>query len=79
MTSFFQILKVCLLLFIFSTLAKPNTTPLKYNVGASGNHYPFYTNDSAKPGIPPRNNQKSTQGYIKSIKDKCMSNIPTQN
>ena len=53
MTNFIQLLKVCPLLFIFSTLAKPNITPLKYNVSASGNHYPFYTNDSAKPGILP--------------------------
>ncbi|KKN08374.1 hypothetical protein LCGC14_1057260, partial [marine sediment metagenome] len=52
MTNFIQILKVYPLLFIFSTLAKPNTTPLKCNVSVSGNHYQFYKNDSGKPGTP---------------------------
>lgn len=33
--------------------AKPNSAVLKYNVSASGNHYPFYTSNPLKPGILP--------------------------
>ncbi|WP_050548188.1 ABC transporter substrate-binding protein [Pseudoalteromonas sp. BSi20652] len=48
-----QFFKVCPLLFIFSTYASINATPLKYSISSSGNYYPYYTNNPVKPGVLP--------------------------
>ncbi|MBB1451491.1 transporter substrate-binding domain-containing protein [Pseudoalteromonas sp. SG43-1] len=53
MTNFIRLLVLSPLLFVFFSYASINPTPLKYNVSASGSHYPYYTNDPEKPGILP--------------------------
>ena len=48
-----QLLIMYLLLCIVPAHAAINNPSLKYNISASGNHYPFYTNDPAHPGVLP--------------------------
>ena len=53
MANFIRLLVLSPLLFVFFSYASINPTPLKYNVSASGSHYPYYTNDPEKPGVLP--------------------------
>ncbi|MDO6835019.1 transporter substrate-binding domain-containing protein [Pseudoalteromonas carrageenovora] len=53
MSNLIRLLVLSPLLFVFCSYASINSTPLKYNISASGSHYPYYTNDPKKPGVLP--------------------------
>ncbi|KTF11116.1 substrate-binding periplasmic protein [Pseudoalteromonas sp. H103] len=53
MSNLIRLLVLSPLLFVFCIYASINSTPLKYNISASGSHYPYYTNDPKKPGVLP--------------------------